>query len=1091
MVSDVTRKINKRKIVYTGLILLVVLGVLGFVLWRNVDTLPTPITAQEHESCLQGTSCVTCENGGCSQCGGDCVTCRCPGVPVGEVCDCVCGSCSASCLGADQQCRQGGTSWSNCACDNSECDCSNGAFCEEIKCDITCPCTPAACPSGWREGGAPPGWRGECLANPDCDGTEEDCSICEGERNCFRPEPTSQPALSSRMLYCFDGTNNCIELSTNPASPTRVTPPRPSTGGFVGMTQVTPPSESRGMYYDMYLQDITTGSLIFGYNGWNTNRFDTVTTSVISGRTYHVKGKDASLMRCIDNYWCAGDTNPWNGENCSEVHGYFTVTYPPVVELIEVEMDERITCRLPNGLPSRWSGSRSYGEIIVDVITNPSSATDSFTFNTTGFGYDPFSLTHSATPNEQSLLSGSYSVVQVIPAGWVQTRVRCLDDNGSSSTSDDIEVNPNNMNLRSGHRITCTFTNTKTSPLLSEEIENDNQSNSEVVTQVESEINAAVLAAYSPSMPNNPIDIAITVSDEDGWEDIQRVWLDFGTRLDQGFNTDFYCSGSQTNYLSIGDNREEGGIWSEAPSTECTPEECNTCYGLLDNPLYVILDYSNEVISDTEIRYVFTVLFKGGYPPGIQQMYGMALSNDLLFSGENDGGYLPRRTTDSTWLWGFDMRAPGGSITISHPDDSDRANQVRIQHSISDARSGVEVSGVRHLYSRYYWVERPSAIPPEDSTPVDRTQLTDPAEVWYNGSLSNGLESNRALSGQVVSDVYIPEDSIQAGDSVHASDMREDLACNQDDNMFANEFTVGIPWLKTLYGSVYGQGGMYDMLPNSTETLSQYWIGNGTTSREFGSGHPSIQEPRDDGWYSSNYSDNNINDVRVDNGYLSWYEELYSIALNSDWVDVNQEGNIYEFNSLAAQTVVSSPIMPDGFYRVVDASNQLSLPSITCRGRKVIFLPSPMSLYIEPDFKNAEEPELAPVTACLFIVESGEIVIGDGSDKNHPSSSADIVDAHFITDGGLSIEEDTSFPFPDRLEFIGSIFADVTNFQVRDMLWENNTLFPAVTVTYDPRALALFRDMLGQKVYSESECGIVRNATSCMNWADTSEPPEP
>lgn len=92
------------------------------------------------------------------------------------------------------------------------------------------------------------------------------------------------------------------------------------------------------------------------------------------------------------------------------------------------------------------------GHITVDKITNPIGNTQSFAFTTTGTGYNAFSLTDTATPNDQTLVAGSYSVLETPVAGWTQTSATCL----SGQTS----VNPASITLAPGQTVNCTFTNT-------------------------------------------------------------------------------------------------------------------------------------------------------------------------------------------------------------------------------------------------------------------------------------------------------------------------------------------------------------------------------------------------------------------------------------------------------------------------------------------------------------------------------------------------------------------------------------------------------------------------------------------------------
>ena len=100
--------------------------------------------------------------------------------------------------------------------------------------------------------------------------------------------------------------------------------------------------------------------------------------------------------------------------------------------------------------------STPLGRIIVDKITNPSSATTTFNFVTNGTGYASFDLTDSSAPNSQALPPGVYRVWESSKPGWKLTSARC-SLNGATSTT----YTGNNLNLGSNDTITCTFTNTK------------------------------------------------------------------------------------------------------------------------------------------------------------------------------------------------------------------------------------------------------------------------------------------------------------------------------------------------------------------------------------------------------------------------------------------------------------------------------------------------------------------------------------------------------------------------------------------------------------------------------------------------------
>ena len=95
------------------------------------------------------------------------------------------------------------------------------------------------------------------------------------------------------------------------------------------------------------------------------------------------------------------------------------------------------------------------GRIVVNKVTNPEGDEQSFAFVTTGAGYNAFNLTDLASPNDQELEAGNYSVVETAVAGWTQTSATC------SSNLDQANESPDNISLQAGEILTCTFTNTK------------------------------------------------------------------------------------------------------------------------------------------------------------------------------------------------------------------------------------------------------------------------------------------------------------------------------------------------------------------------------------------------------------------------------------------------------------------------------------------------------------------------------------------------------------------------------------------------------------------------------------------------------
>ncbi len=103
------------------------------------------------------------------------------------------------------------------------------------------------------------------------------------------------------------------------------------------------------------------------------------------------------------------------------------------------------------------------GHIIVDKITNPAGDAQSFAFDAVGTGYVDFGLTDAATPNDQELDAGTYSVSETVPAGWDQASSTCISNKGDSET-------PGSISLQDAETVTCTFWNTKRSHLIVDKI---------------------------------------------------------------------------------------------------------------------------------------------------------------------------------------------------------------------------------------------------------------------------------------------------------------------------------------------------------------------------------------------------------------------------------------------------------------------------------------------------------------------------------------------------------------------------------------------------------------------------------------------
>ncbi len=97
------------------------------------------------------------------------------------------------------------------------------------------------------------------------------------------------------------------------------------------------------------------------------------------------------------------------------------------------------------------------GHIVVDKVTNPSGDPTNFNFSTTGTGYTGFGLTDAAAPNDQALLPGSYTVAELVPAGWSLTGITIVDPSGNSSSLGSTAT----LDLSAGETIYVTYNDKK------------------------------------------------------------------------------------------------------------------------------------------------------------------------------------------------------------------------------------------------------------------------------------------------------------------------------------------------------------------------------------------------------------------------------------------------------------------------------------------------------------------------------------------------------------------------------------------------------------------------------------------------------
>jgi hypothetical protein len=115
--------------------------------------------------------------------------------------------------------------------------------------------------------------------------------------------------------------------------------------------------------------------------------------------------------------------------------------------------------------------------------------------------------------------------------------------------------------------------------------------------------------------------------------------------------------------------------------------------------------------------------------------------------------------------------------------------------------------------------------------------------------------------------------------------------------------------------------------------------------------------------------------------------------------------------------------------------------------------------------------------------ESGPGGTGDDVRTRFGIGQVDIVQAAIVTDGGFNVQPDnnTAGGEYDRLGIEGLAFYRTGRMR-RNLLWDHAALYPAVELHHDARYIYLFRDMLGKRMFTEFECGIVYDPDVCEGW---------
>lgn len=399
-----------------------------------------------------------------------------------------------------------------------------------------------------------------------------------------------------------------------------------------------------------------------------------------------------------------------------------------------------------------------------------------------------------------------------------------------------------------------------------------------------------------------------------------------------------------------------------------------------------------------------------------------ALSDTTLWAGGLDGLLIPTAygTLHRYGYTDIDFTLPDVALEASHvegdPDFTFRAFQEAHDNRVKD-------SNLAEVYDRWYEITRAGI--PQGQVPLgpDLLQIP-PVPDW-------------SLLPQADVFGYLEDDEIDLGLSA------VDAACNARSTSVP--FEGNDPWVETMFNDVFAALGYNDPIPSLSPTryVSTEWLGGNSDLYYFGSGEPSGR-----GWESVPYTDANAG--------KDWYNTLKGLAI-LPITAVNNDDTYTPDSAISAG--------PDGLYEFFYSlpSHNVTI-SEACSGKKVIFMPANVRVYIEPN-----STPISDDSACL-IVAAGRIYINAGA-----TPGADTVNFALISNDTVTTISDS-----EQLVVNGFIFANQTVLK-RDLGVDNATT-PAEQIIYDPRYLRLLKDLLGNRQISQFECGIVTGSGACTGW---------
>jgi len=268
------------------------------------------------------------------------------------------------CSGTNSECSGEDCEWryaSQPDCENSTATWICLGCCNKSSCTDTCKdCTPPNCPLGYTSDSSKTTCRDPNTTTTQCDNTGNSCPPSEGcgisERDCYLLETNVTPPMPTSVSIIVDGVK--YNLSTNPATPTRIK--LPSTASNVQLTEptITPPSTSGGVGYKFMADNYGVND---EWKGWvscsgtagedfciestsNTQNFVPTSKTILQVLKENAKGKISGINYTKDK--CDSDKL-----YSLPIEGYYIVDYIP---------SENITTDIANDTTAKNCTSSTY-----------------------------------------------------------------------------------------------------------------------------------------------------------------------------------------------------------------------------------------------------------------------------------------------------------------------------------------------------------------------------------------------------------------------------------------------------------------------------------------------------------------------------------------------------------------------------------------------------------------------------------------------------------------------------------------------------------------------------------------------------------